>query len=333
MDIRKTGSSLIVLILVSVTLLLVGCTNPQPTASPTVPSVIPSTASPATSSPVLSALASSSSSSVTATSTQSPVKTSITPVSTKDIDLAYIQVSTGKTPGTTDLIYHGIAVKLSCYDSKNQIISLNGISTKLEIGLYDSSNKPGNNWIYNLEISYLPKGSMDDILWLYLRNFIPGNDSSYDPYPYRKFEGNVKVILKLPDHQPLEAIAPVKLYLNDFQQVPAAEYYDYETKHGTPPPTTIYNNDYDDFTSPQNGETITSTCPTFVWDVFVQNDSFNIKIASDPQFTNIIDSQTGVSNIYKLKEPLKKGKMYFWEIQAVRGNIKGKWAANTFTVE
>jgi len=82
---------------------------------------------------------------------------------------------------------------------------------------------------------------------------------------------------------------------------------------------------------PSNGATGISTSPILTWGL-VQGATYNVKIATDSAFTNIVDSKDGLTlAVYTPAVALEAGKAYYWEVQAVAGGIKSDWVASAFT--
>jgi hypothetical protein len=127
------------------------------------------------------------------------------------------------------------------------------------------------------------------------------------------------VVVRLPNHAPIEAFTPIRIYLNVNQPVSQEEYYDYEAKHGPPPPRPSGFAEEISYTLfPGFRATDVSTLPTFTWGPNSNATSYNFRLATDYQFINLIHSQTGLPNIYSLTNPLDHGKTYFWEFQSMR---------------
>jgi trimeric autotransporter adhesin len=84
--------------------------------------------------------------------------------------------------------------------------------------------------------------------------------------------------------------------------------------------------------SPENGATGVATNAALTWGTVNGATSYNIKIATDSAFTNVIDSKDGLTvNVYAPAKAFDPGKTYFWEVQAVNATTKGNWIASAFT--
>lgn len=254
---------------------------------------------------------------VTASTQQS---TTSSPPTRSEVDLAYIQVSTGASSESTDPIYEGIPVKVSCYDSKNDNISINNMNAFCNIRLYDATNKLVYN--YQITVNYMPNGRWDYVLWIPFNNFMPFTS------PYRKFEGSVKLVLTLPNHNPVEANNQVRLYLKGVEPISQKAY---EATTGSPLPDESPLGQLDSGPMfPMNGTENVSALPTFTWYPISAATNFNFRIASDTQFTDIVDSKTGLPNIFSLTIPLDSGKTYFWEAQGVQRALTSDWVMFEF---
>ncbi|MBK8563426.1 MAG: proprotein convertase P-domain-containing protein [Saprospiraceae bacterium] len=70
-------------------------------------------------------------------------------------------------------------------------------------------------------------------------------------------------------------------------------------------------------TSPADGAPSQGTLPTFGWTDHPNADSYEIQIATDPGFTQIIDQASGLTgNQYVPTVTLEDGKTYYWRIRA-----------------
>jgi hypothetical protein len=252
------------------------------------------------------------------------------------IDLSSVEISTGQSSESIDLVYEGVAIKVGCFDSNHKAISISNRDAAFDIELYDSDNNLVKRVDYYLILNYLPLGSRDNILWIPFNHFLPMHYGSHpdSSYIYRKFEGNLKIVVRLPDHAPAEAVNPLRLYLNINQPVSQEEYYEYEAIHGPPPPRpSDYAEDINYTLFPGYGVTDVSTLPTFTWGPNSQATSYNFRLATDYQFTNLIHSQTGLPNIYSLTTPLDHGQTYYWELQAIRDSQEGMRMMSFFTTK
>ncbi len=69
-------------------------------------------------------------------------------------------------------------------------------------------------------------------------------------------------------------------------------------------------------TSPPDGATNQPVEPTFSWNAGGQSSSFTIEIATDVDFTNIVDSATQVGTSYTPAAPLASNTRFFWRVRA-----------------
>ena len=75
-------------------------------------------------------------------------------------------------------------------------------------------------------------------------------------------------------------------------------------------------------TAPANGSTGVTVLPTFTWSAVPQAVSYDIQIATDPAFGNIVASATGLSGTnYTPAAPLSPVTAYYWHVRA--NNICG----------
>jgi subtilisin-like proprotein convertase family protein len=73
-------------------------------------------------------------------------------------------------------------------------------------------------------------------------------------------------------------------------------------------------------TSPANGDKGVSNLPTFSWSEDLQATTYNLQVATDPGFSNVVASASGLmATSYTLSAPLDANTLYYWRV----------WAANT----
>jgi hypothetical protein len=274
------------------------------------------------------------STSMTASITQSEVSSLTT---NSEVDLAYIQVSTGASGESYGLINKGLTVKVSCFDSKNQDISIHNMNAALSISLYDDANTlVYNNSNNQIIVNYMPNEIWNYICWIPVDYFVPYYASMSG---YRKFEGSVKLALMLPGHKPVEANTQASFYLKNDEPISKEVYDAFESTAGIPLPeeTPLPHLSLRARAFPLDGADNISTLPTFTWpslgSVHDNLLSYNFRIATDEDFINIVDSKTGLPNIYSLTTPLDAGKMYFWGVQAVPIMPTGLWMTYKFTTK
>ena len=84
--------------------------------------------------------------------------------------------------------------------------------------------------------------------------------------------------------------------------------------------------------APAAGSSTTATSPTFNWAAVANATSYDIKISSKADFSDTIDSMTGLtSTVYTTNVKLTPG-VYYWEIRAANAITKSDWVQTTFTV-
>lgn len=76
----------------------------------------------------------------------------------------------------------------------------------------------------------------------------------------------------------------------------------------------------------------TSLSPTFNWSAVAGATSYEIKISSKADFSDVIDSSVGLTTtVYTTPVKMAPG-VYYWEIRAVAGTNIGDWLQSAFTV-
>jgi hypothetical protein len=82
---------------------------------------------------------------------------------------------------------------------------------------------------------------------------------------------------------------------------------------------------------PTRGQVGISTLPVLTWGI-VPGAVYNIKIATDSSFSNIVDSKDGLTvAVYTPAKALDPNKTYYWQVQAVANGIGSDWVAFAFT--
>ncbi|MEZ4642413.1 MAG: hypothetical protein R3E31_06690 [Chloroflexota bacterium] len=86
--------------------------------------------------------------------------------------------------------------------------------------------------------------------------------------------------------------------------------------------TTVQLNLYEDLTvaptlvSPANGASDVPIQPTFTWDAVTGSTAYTIEIATDVNFSNIVDAATVSGTSYTPATPLDGSTFYFWRVTA-----------------
>jgi hypothetical protein len=251
-----------------------------------------------------------------------------------ELDVSSIQVSTGISTDTTDIINNGIAIKLRCFNSSNRSISINKMEAIFNIYLYDSDNNLRyDNFGNQTVVRYFPSDNWNDIGWIPLDDFVRYYQITG---LYRKFEGKVKLVVILNGRQ-FETYNHVRIYLKGYQTISQKEYAAFEAVSGSPTPGATpsinlsYSSQY-----PGTRATDVSTSPTFTWipsSIFDNLYTYNFRLATDPDYINIIDSKTGLPNIYTPSVLLESGKTYYYAIQEVPIMPADFWIKNSFTTK
>ena len=83
--------------------------------------------------------------------------------------------------------------------------------------------------------------------------------------------------------------------------------------------------------SPAGGESNVSLLPTFSWSLSDAEVTYQVEIADDAAFTQVIASDSGmVSNVVNIGEPLVDNRQYFWRVRANTVCEAGTYAEATF---
>jgi hypothetical protein len=86
--------------------------------------------------------------------------------------------------------------------------------------------------------------------------------------------------------------------------------------------------------SPVNGQTSVSVTPAITWGSVPGATGYDFKIATDPAFTNVVDSFTNKSTtVYSPAKALDPNKTYYWEVRALNGTAAGDWVISAFTTQ
>ncbi len=88
-------------------------------------------------------------------------------------------------------------------------------------------------------------------------------------------------------------------------------------------------------TSPANGSVGVSSSPTFSWTAVTEAENYQIEIASNPDFTNIIETASGITGTtYTSNSNLNYNTIYYWRIRANNFCGLGDYSlASVFKVE
>lgn len=80
-------------------------------------------------------------------------------------------------------------------------------------------------------------------------------------------------------------------------------------------------------TAPPNGATGVSSSPTFMWNAAAQADTYDVEIATDAGFTNIVDAATVPGTSYTPGSPLPAGSTLYWRVRANNACGSGTYSA------
>jgi hypothetical protein len=84
--------------------------------------------------------------------------------------------------------------------------------------------------------------------------------------------------------------------------------------------------------SPAGGTVVNATSPSFQWAAVASATGYEFVLASDANFTNVIESKTLTSTVYTTTQTLDPG-VYYWQVRAVNASSSSDWAQGTFRVE
>ena len=86
--------------------------------------------------------------------------------------------------------------------------------------------------------------------------------------------------------------------------------------------------------NPVNGATGISVTPAITWGSVPGATGYDFKIATDPAFTNIVDSKSAINTtVYAPASALKANTTYYWEVRALNGTAAGDWVISAFTTQ
>ncbi len=81
-------------------------------------------------------------------------------------------------------------------------------------------------------------------------------------------------------------------------------------------------------TAPADGSVGILTTPTFTWVAAAQAVSYDLQVATDPAFANIVVNQAGLSGTsYALTSPLGGGTAHYWRVRPANACGAGPWSA------
>ena len=79
--------------------------------------------------------------------------------------------------------------------------------------------------------------------------------------------------------------------------------------------------------SPADGQTDVSTSTILSWNAVTDSDSYDVDVATDLSFSNIVASQTGLTNTSMNLTGLSYGTDYFWRVRATNNCITAAWSS------
>ncbi|MCP4901552.1 MAG: hypothetical protein GY906_31705, partial [bacterium] len=93
---------------------------------------------------------------------------------------------------------------------------------------------------------------------------------------------------------------------------------------GAPPPPSL--------SSPANGATDVSLVPTLEWAASTGAQEYDLQVASDPGFTSIVESQSGLTSLSHTLAVLPQASTFYWRVRGTNPCGNGSWStAFSFT--
>jgi len=83
--------------------------------------------------------------------------------------------------------------------------------------------------------------------------------------------------------------------------------------------------------SPADGESGVGLAPTYQWSAASQADEYDVEVASDAGFTNIVDSASVTGTSYNAQTALSSLTTYYWRVRATNTCGIGSWTSGSFT--
>ena len=80
-------------------------------------------------------------------------------------------------------------------------------------------------------------------------------------------------------------------------------------------------------TSPPNGAINQGLSPTFTWNAATQAGTYDIQVATDAGFTNVVASATGLTTTTYNGANLNPATQYFWHVRAVNTCATGAYSS------
>ena len=79
---------------------------------------------------------------------------------------------------------------------------------------------------------------------------------------------------------------------------------------------------------PADNETDIGLLPTLIWQTNLDASYYQIQIATDPGFTNLVVNTTAIGNDYTLTTELDPNTQYFWRVKGWNDHCEGNWSAS-----
>jgi hypothetical protein len=83
--------------------------------------------------------------------------------------------------------------------------------------------------------------------------------------------------------------------------------------------------------APWCGQDDVTISTAFAWDPVVGASSYDIEIATDEAFTNVVSSGTTTVNAWTPAAPLEYSTVYYWRVRADKDGVTSAWAVCIFT--
>ncbi|MEP6984142.1 MAG: hypothetical protein ABI970_00990, partial [Chloroflexota bacterium] len=84
---------------------------------------------------------------------------------------------------------------------------------------------------------------------------------------------------------------------------------------------------------PANGTSTNDTTPTFIWTTIANATSYELQVATDAQFSNLVFSLSGTSNTQTPAASLGVDHLYYWRVRGLSSAGNGLWSVGTFTLD
>ena len=84
---------------------------------------------------------------------------------------------------------------------------------------------------------------------------------------------------------------------------------------------------------PANATSTNDATPTFIWTTIANATSYELQIATDAQFSNLVFSLSGTTNTQTPAASLGVDHLYYWRVRGLSSAGNGPWSVGTFTLD